>query len=89
MTSASLAARVKKGKALLIIDGIARQKRYEISTDKTWTQNVLEHAGRFDPKFTELYLNGKKIANDDFVFDAYPKDGDALAIKTRPQGLEG
>lgn len=89
MTSALLAAQVKKTKALLIIDGIARQKRYEISTNKTWTQNVLWYAGKFDPKFTELYLNGKKIANDDFVFDDYPKDGDALAIKTRPQGLEG
>lgn len=89
MTSALLEAQMKEGKALLIIDGIARQKRYDISTKKTWTENVLEFTGRFDPKFTELYLNGKRIANDEFLFDAYPCPGDALAIKTRPQGLEG
>lgn len=89
MTSTLLAAQMKKGKALLIIDGIARQKRHEISTEKTWVEQVIERAGQFDPKFTELYFNGKKISNDDFLFNAYPKDGDSLVIKTRPQGLEG
>ena len=90
MTSTSLVEHIKnKGKALLIIDGIARQKRYEISTNKPWVEQVIAQAGQFDPKFTELYFNGKKISNDDFLFNAYPKDGDALVIKTRPQGLEG
>lgn len=90
MTSTALVEHLKsKGKALLIIDGIARQKRHEISTTKTWVEQVIAQAGQFDPKFTELYFNGKKISNDDFLFDAYPKDGDALVIKTRPQGLEG
>jgi len=90
MTSTALVEHMKsKGKALLIIDGIARQKRYEISTGKTWVEQVIAQAGQFDPKFTELYFNGKKISNDDFLFDAYPKCGDSLVIKTRPQGLEG
>jgi len=89
MTSTALVEHMKsKGKALLIIDGIARQKRHEISTTKTWVEQVIAQAGQFDPKFTELYFNGKKISNDDFLFDAYPKDGDALVIKIRPQ-LEG
>jgi len=89
MTSTALVEHMKsKGKALLIIDGIARQKRHEISTEKTWVEQVIAQAGQFDPKFTELYFNGKKISNDDFLFDAYPKDGDALVIKTRPQGLD-
>ena len=90
MTSTELVDHMKsKGKALLIIDGIARQKRHEISTTKTWVEQVIEQAGQFDPKFTELYFNGKRISNDDFLFDSYPKDGDSLVIKTRPQGLEG
>ena len=78
MTSTALVEHMKsKGKALLIIDGIARQKRHEISTEKTWVEQVIAQAGQFDPKFTELYFNGNKISNDDFLFDAYPKDGDS------------
>lgn len=90
MTSTALVEHMKsKGRALLIVDGIARQKRYEISTTKTWVEQVTSQAGQFDQKFTELYFNGKKISNDDFLFNAYPKHGDTLAIKVRPQGLEG
>lgn len=45
MTSTALVEHMKsKGKAILIIDGIARQKRHEISTTKTWVEQVIAQA---------------------------------------------
>lgn len=71
---------------MLIIDTPLKKIRRPLDTSKTWTENILAaHPQLLDPDFTTINLNGKRIKNRKFDWNAKPSDGDLLTIFVRPQ----
>lgn len=74
---------------MLIIDTPLKKIRRPLDTSKTWAENILAaHPQLLDPDFTAINLNGKRIKNRKFDFNAKPNDGDLITICVRPQGFD-
>lgn len=74
---------------MIIIDSPLNQRRAELDTSKTWSEQIpAVYGSLLDPKFTKLVLNGSVIDNDAFDFMAYPRHDDLLVVVVRPQGFD-